>query len=62
MEKSGLFIDRRDDNIIYPTRYFSSIMWLKQREDTTLYIQCRVRGWFARKRCYTLRKYKFDRE
>jgi hypothetical protein len=32
MEKSGIFIDRRDDKIIYPQRYFSSIMWLKQRE------------------------------
>ena len=62
MEKAGVFIDRRDDKIIYPKRYFSSIMWLKQREETTLYIQCRVRGWFARKRCYDLRKAKQDRE
>jgi len=62
MEKAGVFIDRRDDKIIYPKRYFSSIMWLKQREETTLYIQCRVRGWFARKRCYDLRKAKKDRE
>lgn len=38
MEKAGIFIDRRDDKIIYPGRYFSSIMWLKQREETTLYI------------------------
>ena len=62
MEKAGLYIDRRDDKIIYPTKYFSSIMWLKQRNETTLYIQCRVRGWFARKRCYLLRKTRNDRE
>ena len=62
MEKPGIFIDRRDDKIIYPGRYFSSAMWNKQREETTLYIQCRVRGWFARKRCFDLRKARQDRE
>jgi len=38
MEKTGLYIDRRDDKILYPQKYFSSAMWLKQREQTTLYI------------------------
>ena len=62
MEKAGLFIDRRDDKIIYPTKYFSSIMWLKQREETTLYIQCRVRAWFARRIANALRKKRDDRD
>lgn len=32
MEKPGIFIDRRDDKIIYPQKYFSSAMWIKRRE------------------------------
>jgi hypothetical protein len=62
METAGLFIDRRDDKIIYPRKYFSSQMWTKQREETTLFIQCRVRGWFARVRADKLRKTKNDRD
>lgn len=61
MERPGLFIDTRDDKIIYPKKYFSSGMWTKQREETTLYIQCRVRGWFARKRAFALRKLRFEK-
>ena len=38
MEKAGLFIDDRNSTIIYPKPYFSSAMWNKQREATTLYI------------------------
>jgi hypothetical protein len=49
MEKPGLYIDRRTDKIIYPKQYFSSAMWNKKRAETTLYIQCRVRAWFARR-------------
>mmetsp|Transcript_11414 Transcript_11414/g.19266 ORF Transcript_11414/g.19266 Transcript_11414/m.19266 type:complete len:252 (+) Transcript_11414:101-856(+) len=56
-EKTGLYIDTRKDKIIKPNKsYFSSKMWAKEREDTTLYIQCRVRAWFARKRAFELRK------
>lgn len=62
METAGLFIDRRDDKIIYPRKYFSSTMWTKQRELTTLFIQCRVRGWFARVRSHKLRKAKNDKD
>lgn len=29
MEKPGIFIDTRDDKIIFPGRYFSSAMWIK---------------------------------
>lgn len=49
MEKTGLYIDSRKDKIIYPKPYFSSEMWKKQREEITLFIQCHVRAWFARK-------------
>jgi len=62
METAGLFIDRRNDKIIYPRPYFSSAMWTKQREDTTLYIQCRVRGYFARVRANKLRQHKAMRD
>lgn len=62
MEKEDIYIDRRKDKIIYPKPYFSSEMWKRQREDTTLYIQCRVRGWFARKLANSLRKLRDDKE
>jgi hypothetical protein len=38
MEKTDLYIDKRKDKIIYPRPYFSSEMWKKQREETTLFI------------------------
>jgi len=61
--KTGLYMDTRKDKIIKPNKnYFSSKMWAKEREDTTLYIQCRVRAWFARKRAYALRKLRDDKE
>jgi len=62
MEKTGLYIDNRDDKIIYPQRYFSSAMWTKKREQTTLYIQCRLRGWFATKRVNALKRTRLERE
>jgi hypothetical protein len=38
-EKTGLYMDCRNDKIIKPnTEYFSSQMWAKEREETTLYI------------------------
>jgi hypothetical protein len=62
MEKTGLYIDTRQDKIIYPRLYFSSEMWKKQREETTLFIQCHVRGWFSRKQASGLRKLRDDRD
>lgn len=38
MEKIDLYIDKRKDKILYPKPYFSSEMWKKQREETTLFI------------------------
>jgi len=37
-------------------------MWKKQREQTTLYIQCQVRGWFARRLANSLRKQRDDKQ
>lgn len=62
MEKTGLYIDTRKDKVLYPKPYFSSQMWKKQREETTLFIQCHVRGWFARKQAAALRKLRDDRD
>lgn len=63
IENTGLYMDTRKDKIIRPNKsYFSSKMWAKEREDTTLYIQCRVRSWFARKRAFQLRKIRDDKD
>ena len=48
-EKVGLHIDTRDDKPMAAKPYFTSEMWEAQREEHTLYIQCMVRGWFARR-------------
>jgi hypothetical protein len=62
-ENTGIYMDTRKDKIIRPNKhYFSSKMWAKEREDTTLYIQCRVRAWFARKRAYNFRKLRDDKD
>ena len=60
MEKTGLYIDNRNDKIIYPKKYFSSAMWSKKREETTLYVQCRIRAWFARRLANEKKKQKED--
>ena len=62
MEKNGIYIDQRQDKIIYPKKYFSSAMWNKKREATTLKVQCHVRAWFARKTANGLRKKRDDRD
>jgi hypothetical protein len=62
-DKTGFYMDSRKDKIIKPNKnYFSSKMWAKEREDKTLFIQCRVRAWFARKRAYHLRKIRDDKD
>jgi len=37
-------------------------MWKKQRENTSLSIQCHARSWFARKEANGLRKVRDDRD
>ena len=51
MEVTGLYIDQRKDKILYPRPYFSSQMWKKQREETTLYDgrEWRTHYWQIRK-------------
>lgn len=56
MEKSDLYIDQRNDKIVYPKPVYTSTKWCKDRAAFTLYIQCRVRGWFARKLSNKLRQ------
>ena len=49
-EQTGLYMDTRTDKIIKPNKnYFHSKMWFKEREDTTLYVQCHIRAWFERR-------------
>lgn len=62
MEKPGIFIDKRKDKVIKPRPYFSSDEWKKQRWDRTLYIQCQIRGWFARRKAAELRKKRNDKD
>ena len=62
MEKPGLFIDNRKDKVIKPKPYFSSDKWKKQRWDRTLYIQCQIRGWFARRKAADLRTNRNDKD
>lgn len=49
MEKADLYVDKWNDKIIYPKPVYTSAQWLKDWEKNTLYIQCRVRGWFAKR-------------
>lgn len=62
MEKPGIYVDTRNDKIIYPRKYVSSAMWNKKREAITLKIQCHVRAWFARRTANALRKRRADKD
>ena len=62
-EQTGLYMDTRTDKIIKPNKnYFHSKMWFKEREDTTLYVQCHIRAWFARRRANNLRKIRDEKD
>jgi hypothetical protein len=62
MEKSNHYIDKRNDKVIVPKPVYTSAQWLKDRERNTLYIQCRVRGWFARRLSNKLREERDKRD
>lgn len=49
MEVVGLFIDRRQDKIMIPTKYFTAEQWDYKKESTVLYLQKMMRGFLARK-------------
>jgi len=48
----GIVVETRTDKVLEAKPYFTSEMWMKQREVTTLYIQRMVRGWLARRYFY----------
>lgn len=56
MEKADLYIDKRNDKVIYPKPVYTSAQWLKDWAKNTLYIQCWVRGWFAKRLANELRR------
>jgi len=62
MAKPGVYIDDRNDKIVTSKSYFDSVQWTEKRYKTTLYIQCCVRGWFARKKAKSLRENKQFKE
>lgn len=45
----GIVVETRSDKVLEAKPYFTSEMWMKQREETTLYLQRMVRGWLARR-------------
>eukprot|EP00831_Metopus_contortus_P021407 TRINITY_DN1956_c0_g1_i5.p1 TRINITY_DN1956_c0_g1~~TRINITY_DN1956_c0_g1_i5.p1 ORF type:complete len:526 (-),score=131.84 TRINITY_DN1956_c0_g1_i5:45-1622(-) len=60
--RPGLSIDSRKDKVLEAKPYFTSEMWLKQREENTLYLQRMVRGWEARRLAAKERKEKHAKE
>ena len=62
MEKSDLYVDNRNDKILYPKTVYDPEKWMRDRKKNTLYIQCRIRGWFARRLAEKLRQMRDDRD
>lgn len=57
-ERPGLWIDTRGDKVVKAGPYFTSEMWMQQREAAAHFIQKMMRGCFARKRTRALREEK----
>lgn len=49
MDYIGLYIDPRQDKIMYAKKYFDADTWDVLLERTILFLQRMVRGWLARK-------------
>jgi hypothetical protein len=49
-DPSSLFFDSRSDRIIYPGKYFDSVLWGKRRTEASIFIQKMIRGCLARMR------------
>ena len=62
MEREGIWIDKRTDVIKEGQAYFHSSMWEERRDEAALYIQRKIRGWFARKRTNALKKLKEEKK
>ena len=56
----GLYIDNRQDKELQVTEYFTADKWEEKRNNTVIYLQKMMRGFFARKTCRELRKEKED--
>ena len=56
----GLYIDNRQDKELFPTEYFTADKWEEKRNNTVIYLQKMMRGFFARKTCRELRKERDD--
>ena len=56
----GLYIDNRQDKELKVTQYFTADKWEEKRNNTVIYLQKMMRGFFARKTCRELRKEKED--
>eukprot|EP00744_Colponema_vietnamica_P002489 GILI01003894.1.p1 GENE.GILI01003894.1~~GILI01003894.1.p1 ORF type:complete len:576 (+),score=101.25 GILI01003894.1:80-1807(+) len=61
MLKTGVFVDPRTDRVLYPQPYKDSSQWFAERLEKTLYIQCAIRGWFARRRAEKLKEARDER-
>ena len=62
MDKKGMSVDLRTDKVMASQKYFTSEEWEDRRLRTVLFIQCCIRGWFARKRAKGIRKARDDKE
>mmetsp|Transcript_22548 Transcript_22548/g.25369 ORF Transcript_22548/g.25369 Transcript_22548/m.25369 type:complete len:434 (-) Transcript_22548:137-1438(-) len=62
MAKIGVWVDERTDKMIEARPYFDSQQWEDLRIKTALFIQCHIRGWFARRRAKSLKQARDDRE
>jgi len=62
MARTDLYVHQSNDQSIQARPYFTSEQWERRREEKALFIQCCVRGWFARKIVDQLKVRKFDLE
>ena len=56
MAYTGLFIDERQDKVLEPSEYFNADKWEEKRNNTVIFLQKMMRGFFSRKACMELRK------
>jgi len=58
MLRNDIYLNERHDKQISAAPYFTSEQWERRREEKALFIQCCVRGWFARKLVNNLKEKK----
>ena len=62
LERTGIWIDKREDKDVQPKMYFTSEMWEERREEAVLYVQRMIRGFHGWKRVDALRREKREKE